>query len=101
MWVKAKGLTSLGVRFNDSSGQCHQKTDVKLADTSDWQPLVLRPGDIAGGEHWGGADDGKWHGPITGFGINIGKNTLPSGATRTALYIDDVEYVAGLPSTAG
>jgi hypothetical protein len=28
--------------------------------------MVLKVRDLVGGEHWGGANDGKWHGPRKG-----------------------------------
>ena len=49
-----------------------------------------------GGEHWGGANDGRWHGPAKGFGINLGKDSfVQAGTTRGTLFLDDVEVVAG------
>lgn len=52
-----------GIRLVDATGQCHQRTDVALVADGAWHDLVIRPGEIAGGEHWGGAADGRWHGP--------------------------------------
>jgi hypothetical protein len=96
VWVKAVDVTGLGVRFVDSSDQCHQKNGgIPLAATGDWQEVVVKISDVVGGEHWGGANDGKWHGPAKGFGLNIGKDRLASGATRAALYMDDVDAIGG------
>lgn len=97
LWVKALGVKSVGVRFNDATGQCHQKKAVPLAATADWQELVLKVTDIVGGEHWGGANDGAWHGPATGFGLNISKDDCTQGS----LWLDDVRALAippGLPT---
>lgn len=96
LWIKANNIRQLGIRINDSSEQCHQKNGVAVAPSSDWQELVLKVADLAGGEHWGGANDGKWHGPATGFGINIGKDVLdPAAGTQGTLLLDDVELVLG------
>lgn len=94
-WVKASGVARIGFRINDSTGQCHQTKSIRLPGTIEWQPVVLKLSDLVGGEHWGGANDGKWHGPATGFGFNIGKDGLASGAAQGTLHLDDVELVPG------
>jgi hypothetical protein len=90
LWVKSSGVTRIGVRIADASEQCHQKS-VALQPTPEWQEVVLRVRDLVGGEHWGGANDGKWHGPAKGLGLNLDK----AGAARKTLWIDDVEAVLG------
>lgn len=91
LWVKAVDVTGLGVRVVDATDQCHQKNGgIPLKATHDWQEIVLRISDLVGGEHWGGANDGRWHGPLKGFGLNIGKDRLAAGATKGSLSIDDV-----------
>lgn len=88
-WVKTTGLPALGVRLSDGSDQLHQSS-VKLAATSDWQEVVVKIATAVGGEHWGGPNDGKWHPPLKGFGLNVGKD--PVALTGT-LWIDDVSVV--------
>ena len=96
LWVKAVNVTSIGVRLSDGGDQCYQTKGLKLAATADWQPLVLKISDLVGGEHWGGANDGKWHGPIKAFGLNIGKDSFAAGAAlQGSISIDDVEAVPG------
>src|SRR4030042_4351945 len=86
VWVKAVNVTRIGVRITDSSDQCHQKNGgVPLAATREWQKIVLKVSDLVGGEHWGGANDGKWHGPAKGFGLNIGKDSFASGRPQGAI----------------
>ena len=42
----------------------------------------------------GGANDGKWHGPAKGFGLNVGKGSfLAPGDTQGVIWIDDIEGV--------
>ncbi len=74
--VQAKNLKSLSVRLTDASGQVHQKVGIPLADINDWQEVVLKIDGLVGGEHWGGANDGKWHGPAKMLGLNIDKRDL-------------------------
>jgi hypothetical protein len=93
LWVKAGALKGLGIRFDDSTSQCHQSW-VPLLPTPEWQELVLKFADLAGREHWGGANDGQLHLPVGGFGINLGTNEITTPGTKTAsLWIDDVEGV--------
>ena len=95
-WVKGVNVTKIGVRINDSTDQCHQTSSVPLAATKDWQEVVLKISDLVGGEHWGGANDGKWHGPAKGFGLNIGKASFPAGTPlKGSINLDDVEVVPG------
>ena len=90
LWVKSNGVTRVGVRLADAGEQCHLGS-VTLQPTADWQELVLKIRDLVGGEHWGGANDGKWHGPVKGLGLNVDK----SGASEKTLWIDDVEVMLG------
>lgn len=93
LWVKSGTILRIGVRLQDSTDQTHQGS-VPLAASSDWQQVVLRIAELTGGEHWGGANDGRWHGPIKAFGLNIGKNAFAEGGPKSGtLWIDDLEAV--------
>lgn len=97
VWVRARELSEVGVRIVDASGQCHQ-SKVKLPEGADreWRELDLKVAGLVGGEHWGGANDGRWHGPAKGIGLNIGKNAVKAG--RGSLWVDDLVAV---PPAAG
>src|SRR5450755_4141574 len=96
LWVKAVNVTSIGVRLSDDTDQCFQTKGVKLAATANWQQVVLKISDLVGSEHWGGVNDGKWHGPLKAFGLNIGKDSFAAGtAAQGSINIDDVEAVPG------
>jgi len=71
MKVKSDNVSTLSVRLIDSTNQCHQARVPVTAD-GQWHEMVLQPEKIAGGEHWGGANDGKWHGPATKVALIIG-----------------------------
>jgi len=86
-WLKTSTLTWIQLRLSDSTGQCHQK-NFPLEPSTEWQEFVLHPEDILGGEHWVGANDGKWHGPATDLGLNISLKTLKG--SRGVLWIDDL-----------
>lgn len=63
---------SLTVRVIDATGQCHQAKGFKLVADGQWHEVALVPAKVAGGEHWGGANDGVWHGPAKSFHILVG-----------------------------
>ncbi len=82
--VKYPGHTQLGLQLNDGSGQTHQMR-LALQPSDDWQDVVLPLEDFfasrgtAGAvtgvsryETWGGAKDGKWHGPASGVYLALG-----------------------------
>jgi hypothetical protein len=90
VWIKATNVASVGVRLVDGTEQCHQKY-VALPRGDGWQELVLRASEATGDEHWGGANDGRWHGSLKAFGINISRQHLADPAQPQATYwIDDI-----------
>lgn len=92
-WVKANGLKACGIRLADGTDQCHQR-EIALDSSADWQEVVLEFAKVVGAEHWGGANDGKWHGPLKGIGINIGKGKFTTASqTKGEIWIDDVQGV--------
>lgn len=60
--LRTTDVPFLGVQMVDGTGQTHQQKRIPLKRDGAWHDLVLDPDKIAGGEHWGGANDGKWHG---------------------------------------
>jgi hypothetical protein len=54
-----------------------------------WHEVVLRPTEIAGGEHWSGANDGEWHPPARLLAINI-SGTSGRDSKKPVLYVTDV-----------
>jgi hypothetical protein len=99
LWVQARNVDRLGVRVVDETGQCHQKAVGLPAGAGDgWREVALKVRDLVGGEHWGGANDGAWHGPPRGLGFNIGKDAIGGQANGQAtLWIDDLSAVGLTP----
>jgi hypothetical protein len=95
LWIKAPTVKAIGVRLADATNQIHQR-EVHLSLSPDWQEVVLKPKEMAGGEHWGGANDGVWHAPIKAFGINVGKGSLSQDLKKGELWIDDIEGILDL-----
>jgi hypothetical protein len=98
LWIKAPTVKAIGVRLADATDQTHQR-EVHLSLSPEWQEVVLKPKQMAGGEHWGGANDGVWHAPIKAFGINIGKGSFSQDLKKGELWIDDIEGILDLEDT--
>ncbi|MFW6108261.1 MAG: hypothetical protein ACOC8D_00455 [bacterium] len=62
--MRSQTTSSYGLRLVDETGQCHQRKGLPFQADGAWHEVVLRPTEIAGGEHWGGANDGTWHGAV-------------------------------------
>ena len=84
LWVRNPDADRFTVRLNDASGQTHQIV-LKTEAQPDWQQVVFplerffaRRGQadavttVAKYESWGGAKDGRWHGPATAIYILLG-----------------------------
>ncbi|MBD3942105.1 hypothetical protein IF188_10390 [Microbacterium sp. NEAU-LLC] len=96
-WVKSTTGTRLALRAVDSTGQTHQQR-ISLTPGTDWQHLVVT--DFAAGSgysHFGGANDGVWHGPSKTFSILVDENSF-GGAKTGSILVDDV-VATKAPST--
>ncbi len=87
MKLKATNFETIIVRLVDASGQSHQKRFKVVADGA-WHPLAFKPTDVAGGEHWGGANDGKWQSPMKMFCISLVKPK--TGEPKASLQVAEV-----------
>ncbi|MBN2714025.1 MAG: hypothetical protein JXR97_16520, partial [Planctomycetes bacterium] len=72
MKIKTSNTKSFNVRLIDSTKQCHQAKGFKLNPDGNWHDVEIAVDKVAGGEHWGGANDGKWHGGADSFHILVG-----------------------------
>lgn len=87
--LRSADMQHVNLRLYDGSGQVHQQR-ITLARAGAWQ--TFRITDLTGGDqnsHWGGANDGLWHGGLTGFSVVVDSYRLfarPAGR----LFIDDV-----------
>lgn len=60
--VRSTSVSSFSLRLVDETDQCHQRGGLAIEPDGRWHEIVIDPLKIAGGEHWGGANDGHWHG---------------------------------------
>lgn len=71
MQVRTANTTRFNVRFVDSTGQCHQGRGFALQNDNEWHEVAIPVAAVVGGEHWGGANDGRWHGGAKQFSLNV------------------------------
>ncbi|RIQ21460.1 sugar-binding protein [Jiangella rhizosphaerae] len=97
--AKTDDVTGLGLRLVDSTGQTHQQ---RLALTpGGWQRITVT--DFAGGSgylHYGGANDGVWHGPATSVAFIIDKGSVPATSLTGSVRLDAVTVTAQPPALA-
>ncbi len=86
--MRSETAKSFALRLVDGTGQCHQRKDVAFECDGRWHDVVIVPADVAGGEHWGGANDGKWHDSVQLIELML--NSSSDERKRPDLYITDV-----------
>ncbi len=62
--MRSTTAENYSLRLVDGSGQCHQRKSIPFTADGNWHNVEIVPAKIAGGEHWGGANDGRWHGGL-------------------------------------
>ena len=74
--LKYKTANAPGIRIQlvDGTGQTHQ-AKLKIKADDQWNDLEILPSKIAGGEHWGGKNDGKWYQPAKLISIALNSST--------------------------
>ncbi len=95
--VRSAELRALVLRLRDTTGQVHQQV-LTLSPGDGWQDLSVT--EFAGGTgylHWGGADDGQWHGPLTQISLLVDYFRIDPGPTAT-VDVDDVAALVAEPS---
>jgi len=73
---KTSDVSGLVFRITDSTGQTFQQ-QLEIKESPDWQ--ALKVSDFIGKKgsgHWGGANDGQWHGPAKALSIILDKGKL-------------------------
>ncbi|MFD0715926.1 chitinase N-terminal domain-containing protein [Paenibacillus sp. GCM10027626] len=92
-WLKSADASAVALRVIDSTGQVHQRK-IALANAN-WQKIEISTFNIGTNYlHFGGANDGKWHGPATGISFLLEKSSLIGGKTSGDAWIDDVSVTA-------
>jgi len=98
--IKTENAASATIQLVDAAGQTHQRRNTKLPSDGRWHEFEIVPTKIAGGEHWGGPNDGVWRGPPRRVQIALTKGSDATGLKPTLL-IADVRAEARLPVFRG
>ncbi len=94
--ARSSNTSSITIALVDSSGQTHQRKGVPIIPDGQWHELLIDPMKIAGGEHWGGANDGQWHGPPTQLALSL-TNASDAKGKQPALDLTEIRAEALLP----
>jgi hypothetical protein len=99
-WLRTSDLAGIRLRLTDDTGQTHQQR-LPLATGAEWQEVTVNTFD--GGEesgHWGGANDGTWHGPARRIGFVLDKSDLINSRRIGSVRLDEVAFTAPAPDLA-
>ena len=86
--MRSETAKSFALRLVDGTGQCHQRKEIPFECDGRWHDVAIVPADIAGGEHWGGASDGKWHDSVQLIELML--NTSSDERKKPELCITDM-----------
>ncbi len=76
--VKSADVNGIVIRITDSTGQTHSQL-LNMKEGSDWQTISVKKfADGGNSNSWGGANDGKWHGPAKSVALLVDKSKLKS-----------------------
>ncbi|WP_433515318.1 sugar-binding protein [Nonomuraea sp. CA-143628] len=99
--LRSTQLKGIVVRLVDSTGQAHQQTR-PLTPGSQWQTVTVSdfaPAGAAEYIHWGGANDGVWHGPLKQLSLLVDAFRVVNGPAAT-IDVDDVTVQGPAPDLA-
>ena len=88
MKVRTRNTTTFTVAMGDGSGQTHQRRGFHLTPDNQWREVVIETRAVTGSEHWGGANDGKWHAGAKYISLNIDNGSAPD--KKPELFIKDI-----------
>ncbi|PQO25200.1 hypothetical protein C5Y96_25170 [Blastopirellula marina] len=90
--VRSDEVKEFSLRLVDSSDQTHQRHGIAMVADGQWHAMTIDPVQIAGGEHWGGANDGKWHGAVKLLEVML--NGRSSESPMMSLDLGDIRMEA-------
>ncbi|MFP4058248.1 MAG: hypothetical protein ACLF0G_15380 [Candidatus Brocadiia bacterium] len=88
MRMRSETTRLYGLRLVDGTGQCHQRKRIPFEADGKWHDVEFVPTKVAGGEHWGGANDGEWHDPVRLIELML--NVASHEGKTPDLYITDI-----------
>ncbi len=110
--IKYPNASGFTMRIGDSTNQCHQ-INVKIKNSPDWQKFNFDMGSylaekgnspaaevVTKYENWGGANDGKWHGPAKYIVFIIGPDREKQ-LLKPTMWIKDLKVRGKADDSAG
>ena len=94
--LKSDNAASMTMTIVDGTGQTHQRKGTPIPHDGQWHEITVKPAEIAGGEHWGGANDGKWHGPLKQLALSVTADSDEKNK-QPVIYLADLRAEALLP----
>jgi hypothetical protein len=86
--MRSQTTKSYGLRLVDGTGQCHQRKGIPFNADGNWHDVEIVPTRIAGSEHWGGSNDGKWYDSVQLIELML--NTNSHDGKKPDLIITDI-----------
>lgn len=98
MQMRSETTKQFALRLVDGSGQTHQRKSIPFTPDGKWHEVEIVPERIAGGEHWGGPNDGQWHDSVQLVELML--NTGSSESKKPDLSIADIRADVVVEATA-
>ncbi len=96
--MRSRTARSFAVRLVDGTGQCHQQKDLPFRADGAWNEVRIVPTEIAGGEHWGGANDGQWHDSVQLLELML--DVRPDEAKKPEVIISEIQAEVSVAARA-
>ncbi|WP_427885539.1 sugar-binding protein [Kribbella sp. GL6] len=87
-WTYPVNIGRFLLRATDSTGQTHQQHLV-VGQQNQWLELTVST--FTGSSHWGGANDGVWHGPVAAIELLVARSELYAPNTVAQCWIDTMQ----------
>lgn len=95
--LQTSDMRYIGLRLTDSTGQVHQQR-ITVPASADWQTFTVTQFNAGAAYiHFGGANDGVWHGPVKQVEFIMDRGLLYAGKTSGDTRFDDVALLAPPP----
>ncbi|MFA6286408.1 MAG: sugar-binding protein [Opitutaceae bacterium] len=88
MKIKTGDVKNLTFCLTDATGQTFQKKDLPIKTDGVWHDYEFTTKSLTSGEHWGGANDGEWHGPARDIFFSITERALPETRKGEIFFAD-------------
>jgi hypothetical protein len=89
--VRSSQLTSIAIRFTDSTGQAFQHYRDLVPAEPGWQTFTVDDPAVGATLHFGGDNDGVWHGPASKVAFLVDSGQLVDNTQPASYLLDAVQ----------